>query len=442
MHPETRTPWQPDPRWADPLIALLLTLACLAASLSLGNRARLAERPSEQVTLQGRLTEVAVAGPWILLGKRPSQAEWDRTTSRLSDPWDNALLEVLRVEMDPASTPKSPLSKLPAKGGDTFLRVYLAAYGQGPMPPPQDRVETQRRLGQGYGAMLLEARLRDREDGGVTLRTQARHILLTRFALVALLGLGVAGLGLGGIILGIYLMATWTTPKSPLPAWGMSGRAAALIFLLWFLLFFLAGNLVGWVMSPWPTLRWLTIPAGYLLHAAMGLKLITWAEDTSARELWHRVAPGKPGKDLAWAGAFLALAVTLVITVALISSRAVSSSQNPQRDLQELLQGLSGWTANLVLFVTVAGVAPVFEELFFRGFLLPILARRRRMAWGLLASAILFGAIHLQPTGLPTLATLGLVLGLAMRQTGSLRTSILVHACWNGALFLLLRGLA
>jgi hypothetical protein len=57
----------------------------------------------------------------------------------------------------------------------------------------------------------------------------------------------------------------------------------------------------------------------------------------------------------------------------------------------------------------------------------------------LIASALIFGAIHLQPAGLPILSTLGVVLGLAVRHTGSLRTPILVHACWNGGLFLLIR---
>ena len=78
----------------------------------------------------------------------------------------------------------------------------------------------------------------------------------------------------------------------------------------------------------------------------------------------------------------------------------------------------------------------------FRGFLLPVLARRQTLAVALLVSALLFGAIHLQPAGLPILSTLGLVLGFAMRHTGSLRTPILVHAGWNGCLFLLMRALA
>lgn len=442
MQPEPRTPWQPDPRWADPFITLLLALACVAAGLSLLTRAKVAERPSEQVSLQGRLMEVALAAPQVLLGQKPKPAEWDRAAARLSDPWDAALLVVLRNELEPDAKPKAAFPNLPSRGGEAFHRVYLAAYEHGPMPSAQDRAETRRRLGRGYSATLLEAHFHGLADDGAQLRAQARQVLLVRFTLLAVLGLGVSGLSLGGLALGIYLIASRRVPPPPLPAWGLSGRAAAIVFLVWFLGFFLAGSLAGLLLSPWPSLRWLVLPGGYLLHASLGLRLITWAEGLRFKDLWGRVAAGRPGKDLAWAIPFLALAVTLVLLVAMISSWILSPTQNPQRDLQELLQGVSGWPTTLVLFLTVAGVAPVFEELFFRGFLLPVLARKDRMAWGLLASACLFGAIHLQPAGLPILATLGWVLGLAMRQTGSLRTPILLHACWNGTLFILLRGMA
>ena len=132
----------------------------------------------------------------------------------------------------------------------------------------------------------------------------------------------------------------------------------------------------------------------------------------------------------------------LVLAVALVTGPLLSPDQSPQRDLQELLRSLRGWLPNLALFLTVALLAPCFEELLFRGFLLPVLAQRQRLVLALVLSALLFGAIHLQPAGLPPLRTLGLVLGLAMRQTGSLRTPILIHACWNGTQFLLLRAFA
>jgi len=224
--------------------------------------------------------------------------------------------------------------------------------------------------------------------------------------------------------------------------WSLSGRAAAIVLLTWFLAFFLSGNVALALLRPWPHLRWLAVPLSYLLQASFGISLLCRAEGLRPGALWRRVAPGRPGRDLAWGAGFLALALFLVLVVALAWNAVLRPEQNPQRDLQELLRGLSGWAPNLALFLTVAGLAPLFEELLFRGFLLPLLARRGRLVWALALSALLFGAIHLQPVGLPILCTLGFALGLAMRQTGSLRTPVLVHACWNGSLFLLMRAFA
>ncbi len=437
MRSTASSPWQPDPRWADPVIALLLTLACLVAGLTLRARATQARRPSEQVTMQGRLLEVVLLGPEVLLGKSPS---WQRDPAP-PDPWDRALLALLRHEGSPLADWPSPFPAPPGKGQEALLRVTRCAYEGGPLPSAADRAEVHRRLGAGYGADLLEARLRDRQGDGTPLRLQARQRLVHRLLILGALALAVAGLTLGGLGLGVALLLWPKPPLRPCPAWGLSGRAATLIFLAWFLAFFATGNLAGLLLWPWASLRWVALPLGYLLHAALGLRLLTWAEGISVKALWQRVAPGGPARDLAWGGGFLALAVALVLAVALTSSQFLAPEQHPQRDLQELLQGLHGGPATLILFLTVAGLAPCFEELFFRGFLLPVLARGGRVKAALLGSALLFGAIHLQPAGLITLATLGWTLGLAFRHTGSLRTPILVHACWNGTLFLLLRFL-
>jgi membrane protease YdiL (CAAX protease family) len=266
---------------------------------------------------------------------------------------------------------------------------------------------------------------------------------MRRLAGLGLVGLLVLGMGTAGLIVGAYLVGTQKkAPLLPLPLWTLSGRAAALVLLGWFLTFFLSSTLMRLLLLPWPRVHWLVGPLGYVLHAAVGVALLCWAEEISFAELWRRVAPGRAGRDLAWGVAFLALAVMLVMVVALVSGWVLKPDQSPQRDLQELLRGLSGWGPSLVMFLTVAGLAPFFEELLFRGFLLPVLARRQPMAAALAGSALIFGAIHLQPAGLPVLSTLGLVLGLAMRHTSSLRTPILVHACWNGGLFLLIRAFA
>lgn len=440
---DRRAPWDPDRRWADPLIALLAILAILAAGLTLRARQGSARRPASRTSLQGQMMEVALAGP-RLLGRPAAPRAWAQVRAQAKEPWDRALLAVLMAELGDREDARDLLA---AEGIDPrFRQAFAAAYEGGALPEAALRAEVRRRLGQGYGASLLEARILDREGGpgsGDALRTRARGALLARLAALGGLGLGLALLAAGGLAMGIYLWITRKQPPlRPLPAWGLSGRAALLVFLGWFLAFFAAGNLAALLLSPWPALRWAAVPLGTLIHAAVGVRLICGAEGLAFRELWRRVAPGPAARNLGWGAAFLALAVALVMTVALLSSLALKPDQSPQRDLQELLRGLSGWGPSLAMFAVVAGLAPAFEELLFRGFLLPVLARRGRVAAALVASALLFGAIHLQPAGLPTLGTLGFVMGLALWRTGSLWPSILVHGCWNGALYLLMRALA
>jgi membrane protease YdiL (CAAX protease family) len=447
MSLDERVSWHPDRSWADPLIALLALLALLVAGVALRARQHSALRPSEGVGLQGRITEVALAGPNSLLGREVPARDWAKVEAQLKEPWDQALLEVLKAELSAlpgAQTPDPTLITVPpGPAGERFRRTWLAAYGGGDLPTRADREEVHRRLGNGYTADLLEARLRDREAGGEALRAQARTALMARLALLGLLGSLVLAMAGGGVAMGIFLLVTRRrVPPRPLPAWGMSGRAAMIVLLVWFLAFFISGQAAGLLLRPWPGLRWLALPFGYLFHSAFGVLLLCRAEGLDLGGLWRRVAPGRMGRDLAWGGAFLALAVLLVLAVALASNLVVKPDHSPQRDLQELLRGLSGWGPSLAVFLTVAGLAPCFEELLFRGFLMPVLARGQRMAVALMLSALLFGAIHLQPAGLPTLVTLGLVMGLAMRHTGSLRTPLLLHACWNGSLFLLLRAFA
>jgi membrane protease YdiL (CAAX protease family) len=446
MHETPREPWNPHRSWADPLISLLALLALMAAWFTLSARQVAFKRPFERASLQGRLAEVALMGPTLLRFHGAKPPDWNRAGAHLKEPWDRALLAVLKAEcggQDAVARAWIDQVTPAGSGGPAFHRVCLAAYDGGPLPSRTDRKDIHRRLGGGYGADLIEARLLDREGQGDALRAQARTALMARLAVLGGLGLLLLGTAVAGLFVAILLVGNRRqAPARPLPVWALSGRAAVLILLGWFLAFFLSSTLVGTLLRPWPGTRWVAGPLAYALHASAGAGLLCRAEAISLATLWRRVAPGRMGRDLAWGLAFLALAVLLVLTVALVSGWIHQPDQNPQRDLQELLRGLSGWGPSLVMFLTVAGLAPFFEELLFRGFLLPVLARRQPIAVALGVSALLFGAIHLQPAGLPILGTLGLVLGLAMRHTGSLRTPILVHACWNGGLFLLIRSFA
>jgi len=89
-------------------------------------------------------------------------------------------------------------------------------------------------------------------------------------------------------------------------------------------------------------------------------------------------------------------------------------------------------TIGVAMFVLVAVVlAPMFEEVLFRGFLFRGLANSFGWVWGAVLSASVFGAAHLQLDVFLPLAVLGFVLAWAYHRTGSLWTNITMHALFN-----------
>jgi len=81
--------------------------------------------------------------------------------------------------------------------------------------------------------------------------------------------------------------------------------------------------------------------------------------------------------------------------------------------------------------IAVAVVAPVIEELFFRGLLLRSLERRFGPRWAVAGSAVAFGLAHFQGLQLPALIAVGVVLGMLAVRTGRLGPGIVAHAAFN-----------
>ena len=84
-------------------------------------------------------------------------------------------------------------------------------------------------------------------------------------------------------------------------------------------------------------------------------------------------------------------------------------------------------------------LGPLMEELFFRGFLYPVLARRLGAFWGVLLTALPFGLIHAMQYGYAWGAVLviflvGVVLTTVRAATKSVGASFLAHVGYNGTL--------
>lgn len=85
------------------------------------------------------------------------------------------------------------------------------------------------------------------------------------------------------------------------------------------------------------------------------------------------------------------------------------------------------------MWVGVTVIAPLAEELFFRGVVLHGLAHAfRRRGPALALSALLFGLAHYQqPQDVPALAVFGVVLGIVGFRTRSVAGPVIVHALFN-----------
>ena len=91
------------------------------------------------------------------------------------------------------------------------------------------------------------------------------------------------------------------------------------------------------------------------------------------------------------------------------------------------------WFDFAITFVSVAILAPFFEELYFRGLLHRWFRARWQMWPAIIASSVIFGLAHLDSAGVAFSSfILGIVMALAYEKTGSLWISIAIHVFNNG----------
>lgn len=86
----------------------------------------------------------------------------------------------------------------------------------------------------------------------------------------------------------------------------------------------------------------------------------------------------------------------------------------------------------VVLVVALVVVAPIAEELFFRGVVYNAWEREYGATRALFGSAILFAVIHGSIFVIPSIFALGIVLAILFRGTRSLPATIMLHAGFNG----------
>ena len=128
------------------------------------------------------------------------------------------------------------------------------------------------------------------------------------------------------------------------------------------------------------------------------------------------------------------VAVSLIGAAVLLSEvdNAFRSVLPPPRFLIDLMKEMFFSEEAVVSRVwLLVIIAPITEELLFRGIILRGLLSRHRPVTAVVVTAILFTVLHLNPWQFPSALSLGIVLGWFYVRSGSVAICILGHAIYN-----------
>jgi membrane protease YdiL (CAAX protease family) len=146
-----------------------------------------------------------------------------------------------------------------------------------------------------------------------------------------------------------------------------------------------------------------------------------------ALDRWSKMPlPKTIGAAVALIGA--GLAFNLLYSVYLVPNVEV------QAQMRALFAAIPDSIPNtILLFVAIAVIAPLIEELLFRGLLQKSLAHKMPVWGAITISALVFGAMHMDLYAMPPLVMMGAIFGVIYHLTGSLRVTILLHMLNNAA---------
>jgi len=137
-------------------------------------------------------------------------------------------------------------------------------------------------------------------------------------------------------------------------------------------------------------------------------------------------------------GLVLGVVTQLVVLPILYVPVGWFTDRDPSESARELIDGIDGWSQALLLVLATVVIAPLAEELAYRGLLLRALHRRYGAGVGVVVSAVVFALVHRDPILFPGLILFGAVAaGLALL-SGRLGPSWAFHVGFNATTVALL----
>jgi membrane protease YdiL (CAAX protease family) len=221
-----------------------------------------------------------------------------------------------------------------------------------------------------------------------------------------------------------------------LPAWVLGGFLVAQVIVIGIIdSLDVAGALKGWISQATLNTLFSILIYAITLAIVIGLPWLIHHYKTSRSDVGLVRLPSWVDIWLAPTGLviyFIFSAILILIATHLFPSFNVDQAQDIG------FSGLSQKYEYILAFLTLVVVAPVAEEVLFRGYLYGKLRRHVPIWAAILATSILFGAIHgAWNVAIDTFA-LSVVLCILREMTGNVWASILLHMMKNGIAFYIL----
>ena len=217
----------------------------------------------------------------------------------------------------------------------------------------------------------------------------------------------------------------WTTP------------AITTLLTTWLLLYTLAaGTGQFFYEEQLPLVRLLVTHIIYLLIATLIYHLHRQHPTSLRPALQKNQLP-----SLRWAPLLYLALLPILWLVALLNQQIFQHFLGTEIVRQSITQHMTQWHNPLhqLYILTAIFIAPLFEEILFRGILLPKLIQKTNLTHACWISATLFALLHFHAPALLPLFTLSSALSLLYWWTGSLWNCIALHILFNtGSILVLL----
>lgn len=173
-------------------------------------------------------------------------------------------------------------------------------------------------------------------------------------------------------------------------------------------------------------LQWVLIATPLLVLTGIKYKLSFKNFGINKVSVWNVV-------KLVALGYLLFIGITFIINLIIL----YTDIRIPGYQIQERVLPLFGDNilSLIISGVLIIAVAPVVEEIFFRGFLLRSLSNKMGIFYGSVLTALIFALLHLQPNSIIPVFILGLIINSLVIKSKSIIPAIAFHVFNNAIAF-------